>query len=276
MSRQYQSIPKNSPRFNVWKFLHPDGDFMFFHTEKKMNSFIRNGLAKVVDEENKVVQLTFIPKGKGCDKNDIFMSTPKENKCVVCGTEKHLTRHHVVPRQFRKYFSEKYRESNSHDIVFACIEHHESYERFADILKTDYYLKYNIESYSSIEVKTMSKLKLIYGCILGLENKLYSGNKYWFKLDYKIKRLLNYNQEIPFTMSQISYLKSLYQDKIKNARKFFKEDATSKNLVNKIVEQGELEDFVKTWRQHFIDYAKPNFMPLGWDVNRKIFQKENL
>lgn len=276
MSRTYQSIPKNSPRFRVWRFLHPDGDFMFFHTEKKMKSMVNNNLAKVIDEESRVVQLTFIPKGKGCAEDDIFMKHPKDSKCVICGTYHNLTRHHVVPKVFRKHFYSKYKESNSHDIVFACIDCHEKYERKADILKSHYYYKYNIESTSVIEVKIISKLKLIYGCIRDLENKLYSGNKYWFKVDYKIKRLLNFNQEIPFTMSQISYLKNLYSEKLKTARKFFKDDASSKILVEKIIEEDKLEDFVRTWRKHFLDNAQPKFMPLGWSVERKIYQKENL
>jgi hypothetical protein len=29
-----------------------------------------------------------------------------------------------------------------------------------------------------------------------------------------------------------------------------------------------IEDFIKLWRQHFIDSMKPKYMPKGWNVNK--------
>jgi hypothetical protein len=271
----YQTIPNDSYRYNVWTFIHPDGDFMFFHTERKMKSMLRSNLINIIDEEKKVAQLTFTPKGKGADLDDIFMRTPKERMCVVCGDEYDLTRHHVVPRNFRTHFPEKYKNSNSHDILFLCSKHHEQYERKADILKMKYFEEYGIESVIPIQVKVMSKIKSTLSFILHLENMLYSGNVYWAKLDYKLRNILNINQDCPLTLNQIEYLKKVYEEKIKVAKKFFKNEASSKILVDKILEEGKIEVFIKDWRKHFVDNAKPNYLPIGWDINRDIKLKNN-
>jgi hypothetical protein len=272
----YQTIPNDSYRYRIWTFLHPDGDFMFFHTERKMRSMLKNDLVNIIDEKKKIAQLTFIPKGKGVDKNDVFMNTPKERKCVVCGVENDLTRHHVVPRAFRRHFPEKYKNSNAHDILFVCGKHHEQYERHADVLKAEYFERYGIESIVPFQTKVMSQIKMRLNFIYHLEHMLYTGNIHWYKLDYKIRNALNIEQQIPLTLNQIEYLKAAYEEKLKYAREFFKDEGSSKFLVEKILEEGSLESFVKTWRQHFIDSAKPEHLPLGWSVNRRIYEKENL
>lgn len=272
----YQTIPNNSYRYKIWTFNHPDGDFMFFHTERKMNSMLKHGLVNIIDEEKKIAQLTFMPKGKGVDKDDVFMNTRKERKCVVCGVEDDLTRHHVVPRTFRTHFPEKFKNSNAHDILFVCSKHHEQYERCADVLKAEYFNRYEIESIVPIQTKIMSKIKMRLSFIYHLENMLYTGNIHWSKLDYKLRNVLSLEQDTPLTLNQVEYLKSVYEEKLKYAREFFKNEGSSKFLVDKILEEGTLEEFVKTWRQHFVNNAKPEYLPLGWSVNRRIYEKENL
>jgi len=135
----YQTIPNNSDRFRIWTFLHPDGEFMFFHTARKMRSMLKHELIKIVDDEKMIAQLTFIPKGKGVDKNDVFMNTPKEKMCVVCGINYDLTRHHVVPRTFRTHFPLKYKNSNAHDILFLCLKNYKQYKIIFYILKIEKY-----------------------------------------------------------------------------------------------------------------------------------------
>ena len=33
---------------------------------------------------------------------------------------------------------------------------------------------------------------------------------------------------------------------------------------------GDLQEFANRWRQHFIDHAKPQYMPGGWEVDRPL------
>ena len=274
MGKIYQTIPEDSYRFRIWSFLHPDGEFMFFHTERKMKSMKRDGLVRIISERGKVAQFTFMPKGRGVDKDDIFMTTPKEIKCVVCGCEHSLTRHHVVPKEFRKHFPDRFKESNAHDIVFVCDKHHEQYERKADILKREYFEKYNIESLCPLQTKVISQIKMRYNLICHLERMNEEGNVHKMKIDYKLKAVLKVDQQVPFTAKQLEYLRESYKERLKTARNYFKNETSSGFLVDLILKEDSLEDFVKTWRQHFIDNAKPLYMPVGWSVDRKIFEKE--
>lgn len=276
MGKIYQTIPEDSYRFRIWSFLHPDGDFMFFHTERKMKSMLRHKLIRIISEKSKIAQFTFMPKGRGVDKDDVFMTTPKERKCVVCGIEHSLTRHHVVPKEFRKHFPDKFKESNAHDIVFVCDKHHEEYERKADILKREYFDKYEIESLCPLQTKVISQIKMRYNLICHLEEMNFKENPHRSKIDYKLRNVLKIEQNVPLTANQLTYLRENYKERLKVARNYFKNETSSGYLVELILNEGLLEDFVRTWRQHFLDYAKPLYMPLGWEVNRRIFEKENL
>jgi hypothetical protein len=272
----YQTIPNDSYRFKIWSFIHPDGEFMFYHTERKMRSLLNKDLVKIINQNDRIVQFTITPRGKGVEKGDVFMNTPKEKKCVVCGTSKELTRHHVVPKCFRSHFPEKFKNSNAHDILFICVNHHVKYERVADILKKDYFERYEIESIVPLQTKIISQIKIRLSLAYHLENMLYEGNVCWTKLDYKLRNLLNLEQTIPLSLNQIEYIKNVYEEKMKYARDYFKNENSSKFLVDKILKEDSLESFVKTWRQHFIDNANPKYLPLGWSVERRIWEKENL
>lgn len=275
MGKIYQTIPKNSSRFKIWSFLHPDGDFMFFHTERKAKGMLAKKLVRIISETSKIVQFTVMPKGRGVDKDDLFMNTPKEACCVVCGTENELTRHHVVPREFRRHFPEKFKESNSHDILFVCDKHHEQYERKADILKKEYFEKYNIESLCPLQTKVISQIKMRYNLTRHLQNMIKENNIHRTKIDLKLKNTLKIEQSVPLTLNQLVYLEGVYKEKFKVARDYFKHETSSKFLVEKILEENSLEQFVRTWRQHFVDNASPQFLPLGWSVFRHICEKEN-
>lgn len=274
MGKIYQTIPRNSYRFRIWSFIHPNGEFMYFHTERKMKSMLKHGLIRIISENAMIAQLTFIPKGFGVNKDDIFMTTPKEAKCVVCGIDHNLTRHHVVPREFRRHFPDRFKESNAHDILFVCDKHHEEYERKADVLKKEYFERYNIESLCPMQTKVISQIKMRYNLICHLEEMNKNGNPYRSKIDYKLRTILKLEQEIPLTINQIVYLRDVYKERLKVARNYFKNETSSGFLVDLILKEGSLESFVKTWRQHFIDFAKPRFMPLGWSVDRRIYEKE--
>ena len=276
MGRIYQTIPEDSYRFKIWEFLHPNGEFMFNHTERKMRSMLKHGLVLIVSERAKIAQLTFMPKGNGVNKDDIFMTTQKEKKCVVCGIDYNLTRHHVVPREFRRHFPERFKESNAHDVLFVCDKHHEQYERKADILKKEYFEKYNIESLCPLQTKVISQIKMRYNLILHLEDMIAKNNPHCSKIDYKLKNVLKLEQSVPLTKGQITYLKDSYKERLKIARQYFKNETSSGFLIDIILSENSLEHFVKSWRQHFIDYAKPAYLPIGWSVDRRIYEKEKL
>ena len=241
-----------------------------------MKSMLKHGLILILSDIERMAILTFIPNGTGVHEDDIFMTTQKERKCVVCGCENNLTRHHVVPREFRRHFPDRFKESNAHDIVFVCDKHHEEYERKADVLKKEYFERYNIESLCPLQTKVISQIKMRYNLISHLEKMNIEENIHRSKIDYKLRTVLKIEQEVPLTVKQLEYLKENYKERLKVARDYFKNETSSGFLVELIMKEGSLETFIRTWRQHFLDNAKPLFMPVGWSVERRISEKEKL
>ena len=84
----------------------------------------------MISEDPFVFQLEFEPKGRGDAAKE-----PKENKCVKCGTEEDLTRHHVVPYFLRKMMNPENKNHRSDDIVPLCTSCHVDYERSSVKLK---------------------------------------------------------------------------------------------------------------------------------------------
>jgi hypothetical protein len=103
--------------------LSQEGEHMFYCNKKKAQSYLKKGIAKLISEDPYVFQLTFEPGGKGAPQQ-----TPRENKCVVCGTEEDLTKHHVIPYAFRKLMPPHLKDHRSEEIVPLCVEHHREYE----------------------------------------------------------------------------------------------------------------------------------------------------
>ena len=54
-----------------------------------------------------------------------------ENRCVVCGSESGLTRHHIVPHCYRQFFPIDFKNHRSYDVLPMCIECHRLYEEVA-------------------------------------------------------------------------------------------------------------------------------------------------
>ena len=38
-----------------------------------------------------------------------------------------------------------------------------------------------------------------------------------------------------------------------------------------VIQDGKLGDFIKLWRQHFLDTMKPRAMPINWGNNEDIY-----
>ena len=114
---------------------HPDGTLMCFLSARQAEWYLKKDLGHYFDEkpgENKKLKLNFIPNGKG--EPEVLLRERK-NICVVSGVSERLTKHHVIPYQYRKCFPSKYKNRNHFDLVLLNDQVHHSYERDADVLK---------------------------------------------------------------------------------------------------------------------------------------------
>ena len=214
--------------------------FLAYVDTKKMNWYLDRGLAvKVGDNDFK---LNF--KSKGDSVNGKYHYLSLENRCVICASIKDLTKHHVVPHQFRKYLPLSYKTRNSFDVLCLCSTCHIEYEVEADKLKNSLFSKYGLLNYDK-EIKKI----LSYHTTL----KLYSKNIPDERV-YKIVEILE------------EYFDSNIEDILATEYEF--ESSTEKLIKN--IEN--FEDFVLMWRKHFIKYAKPKFLPKEWYDEINIIQ----
>jgi hypothetical protein len=233
---------KSDPYSN-FKMLSPEGILMNRTSAKRAEWYVARGLAEWVDDTT--YQLTFIPNGLG-RHNDPFYTNVSVNRCVVCGTEDNLTKHHVVPYMFRKLFP-KYCANNHHDILVVCLDDHEDYERHADKLKETLLAPYE-------------PLITEYNRILRSNNKIEGARKCY--------ESIKDNPHVPF--EKLQAIKEEGEQEIVA----LPETWHSSFLRNHSTEQSIHELFC-TWRKHFVEYAQPNYLPKHWDISHSLERWEN-
>jgi uncharacterized C2H2 Zn-finger protein len=106
-----------------------DGETAFRCGRKRALFYLRKGYAvEVGDHLIKLVTSETVDRLKQLHGEELtpFFMAVKNQKCVVCGVDRPLTRHHVVPRRVTKILPKtvKCRISN---ILFVCVKCHSKY-----------------------------------------------------------------------------------------------------------------------------------------------------
>ena len=222
---------------------------MFRCGQKKANWYLSRGLAEVVSKNPTVLKLTFEPKGLG--HTQLYYLSERENICVVCGSAKNLTKHHIVPYCFRRYLPQEYKSKNHYDVHLVCVDCHNAYETKACQFKQDL-----LEE-------------------AGLEEVVNKPSGEQIRLRKASRALLEYRHSIP--EERISDL----EDVIKSSGY-----ATDSNSLVRVLEETQstpvayspyaeyvnqirdLHGFIIRWREHFVKYCNPKHLPKGWLIYR--------
>lgn len=225
----------NKPYENM-KRLSIDGEFDCYTNAKRMDWFISRNLAVKIDDDT--YQLTFITKGDNSERS-AFYQEPIENKCVACGTDEELTKHHVVPSQYRKFLPIKYKSRSSYDVVIMCDTCHNKYELEADKLSDFFLNKYGVIDKS-----------LIY-------NKI---KRYRSVLTHHSDRLPEdrLNEISTFLITELNdTISNIMTDKYDN----IKFESPAEVLMSRI---NDYEKFIITWREHFLEHVDPQHISQVW------------
>jgi len=237
----------------------PEGKLMFLCLEKRANWYLERNLAKVISSKPLSIKLKFQPAGEGFDENDNYYLSEKSNICVVCGENdlEILTKHHIVPIEYRKHFPEEIKNRSSHDIVVICNKDHYDYENnYAQKLKKDLEEKYDISKSNIVKNKTKT-VKTYNLVLLLLDSKK--------AVQIPKQRTIQMMKEIKDVFGHDD-LFEIAKEKI-----YKKIDNEKNNIGKEIVDKIEdIESFIKMWRQHFIDSTNPKYMPKGWLVDNPI------
>jgi len=238
-----KEIPKNAlirAPYDNFKIFHPDGTLMCFCSRKKANWYIKKDLAYLQNEFE--IRLKFTPKGYG-DPLEILIG--RKNICVIKGSSLNLTKHHVVPTQYRQHFDSIYKDKNSCDLVVLCRNEHDKYEDLANVFKTQLYNDYIDDTHKEIN-SAWFEAKAIYNCINNHYDKLPPDRQV-----FMICRLEGLIKEWKFTDEQLK------------ARFLVGNNDYNKIIVNKI----GMINLTILWKLHFLKYGKPKFLPKWWRPN---------
>lgn len=269
-----------------WKVYHPNGRHMFTCGEKKATWYLDRGLAKRTADGK--IMLTFEPRGDGFEDNEVFGRSIRESRCVVTGREDGLQRHHIIPYCYRTYFPEAFKSKNHHDVVLMNHKIHSDYEKEATRYKDEMAVMFGVKTISEFNLEYTTKLRTAGKENSILLNTLHSLFKGYGKLSQEIiqEKLMIISDAtlIPIkTVSNYNYIQLykmylLLKEEHDNELDEFKKENRrlydhGYHVVQKLDTEEKIEDFVKLWRNHFIDTMHPKFMPTGWSVNFRIKTK---
>ena len=256
--------------YGNWTMLDPDDAVMCRLGNERAEWYLKKGLADQVDDHT--IKLRFKPKGPGARDDDReYMLSEKANICVVCGQSDDLTKHHVVPYQFRFRFPDNIKSNSGHDVVLLCIKHHKEYEDHAQAFTLEIASSYGLEQpvqKLSNDARTFKRISgLAY--VLSRADAGYKGipNERVAQIRAELEQLLGREIE----GSELLTIAADHRVRFKGDAKV---DSIGKLISDRVNELGDHEKFIIGWRSHFVEMMEPKFLPKGWNVNFKIFHDD--
>jgi hypothetical protein len=235
---------------------------MFHGDSEKALWYLNRGLVEVFCQNPPTLRFTFTPGGSG-HAGDEYYLTGKVNRCVVCGAEEHLNRHHVVPRVYRRHLPAEVKDHSHHDVLLMCLSCHEKYEGEADRLKAALGEEFGVPLHGlrgerdrerSQAVKLAMAL-LRHGRQIPLARK-----------EEILGRLSAWAGRSPLTdedVAAIAHLSSTDEDS--------EAIAHGQHVV---AQTKDVQTFIRRWREHFLDTMQPQFLPAHWDVDKPAQREE--
>ena len=254
-----KSVRKNLLYGNC-KVFSKTGDLMFLCLEKKARWYLDRNLADVITENPLSIKLNFNANGNGWE-GDLYYLTDKENRCVVCGDDTlvNLTKHHVIPREYKKHLPIYVTSKQSHDIVTLCKKHHIEYEcYFAIKLKKELGERYGIDynkmlmDYNNLK-KSIKMIKML------IDN---AG-----RIPYTVKKAKISNIKIYLNKKSMTY-NDIYALSLIDEKKIDFE--YNKLITNNLICFDDYQKFFETWRKNFVESMNPQYLPKYWDIYKKL------
>lgn len=245
------------PLYGNCRVENPDGIHIFNCGDKKAQWYLKRNLAKKINEEPLVIRLTFIPNGQG-HAADSFYLQKRQNNCVCCGREEEMTKHHVVPYMYRRFFPDHLKNHTAYDILPLCHSCHEDYEIFAQQLKTEIAIELSVMKEDVKVVDFELKNVCMAASALLLHRDLIPSVRYEYLMDI-VRKYYGHHEVTTAELEEASHLR--YNTK----RDTYKPEGQA------VVESlDSIEAFVKRWRRHFITTMFPQHMPEHWTVDRPL------
>jgi hypothetical protein len=250
-----------NPIYDNCKMYSADKVHLANCSTKRMKWYIKRGLAVSISPNEFVLQ--FDPNGAGNSQDVPYMLEKRENRCVVCGATEGLTRHHVVPRCYRTYFPEEYKDRNDFDILCVCIVCHEEYEKKAYGLH-----KLLFDSYCDIKV-VVNEVKQEKENVRKAARALLRHNE-TIPEDHRENLLVTLSDYFgkPVTLSNLEELAK--EEGLLGTRQIQSKNYVGKSyreLMEGFLKEHTLFEFIVMWRKHFLEKTNPKFLSSNWLEN---------
>ncbi|KAL0082081.1 hypothetical protein J3Q64DRAFT_1721679 [Phycomyces blakesleeanus] len=240
---------------------------------KKAQWYMSRKLANPHSSHAKAIQLTFEAKGQGHSADD-YMVEDRVNSCVSCDARDGLTVHHVVPDMYRRWMPLVIKSKSSRDLLLLCKICHDGYEGHALKLKKQLVKKYDIalEGKGWIQRPDYRAARKAAAALLRAPEKIPQS-----RIEELTTTVDSFAKGEGWTdlkwtdiLSKCSELKDTFQgpDFVEHG------ECVVGQLMQNTNDRGrwpDLEEFVKQWRQHFLDHLKPKFLSSRWTVDGDIY-----
>jgi len=249
---------RRTPLYGNCMIVAPDGQPLCRTNQKKIDWYLERDLGEIIANDPVTLRLRFEPAGrKGADHP--YNTSRKENHCVCCGGTDEITRHHVVPHCFRKFFPDDRKNHCLHDVLPLCIPCHDKYEKHASDLKKKYSQSMGIPT-SGIGCRMDKMIYSVRAAAHALKN--FGDRIPTERREMLLGRLRTYLKKEDITEQDIlaaDALKPMIQEE--GFKPF------GQCVVERIT---NIDAFILEWRQHFVKYMKPQHLPEHWSVDNEI------
>ena len=249
--------PLEQPLYDNILVTAPDGTPLYRCNRHRADWYLARGLAEVESPAPLVIRLKFEPKGRGHAGDDFFLAERK-NVCSVCGSADSQTRHHVVPYCFRRHFPEDVKTHNSHDVLPLCVACHDLYERHADDLKRVLAKEHDVHFGSNVVIDAaLHRVKRHATALLMYRDRIPEQ-----RVSLLMESLRDHYGRQEVTEKDIRFAARLNPAAGQPVRKSYGQAVVER--------AGDLDAFIKMWREHFLSTMNPGHMPPHWNVERKV------
>lgn len=247
------NVTKDRKIYGNCQVQSPNGVLMFRCDQKKAYWYINRNLGDIIQKEPLIVRLNFEPKGLGNHQKEFGLSEML-NKCVSCGDENFLTKHHIVPYCYRRYFPLEIKSHNFHDVMPLCTNCHDTYERKADELKSKLSIEYNAPLNGVNDKRNHTKFSKIAKTLLSDEV-------------YKIpnKRV----KEIKSDVKDFFGIKRLSKKRLYSIASMRPTQPNKTHGLIVIENIKDIDSFIIMWRKHFIEEMNCLHLPKNWSTETK-------
>jgi vacuolar-type H+-ATPase subunit H len=229
----------------------PNDKLVGLCSKDRFKWYLSKGIADKISEN--AIKLKFEPKYRNGGVN-VNTRVKRENKCYACGIKENLVRFHVIPAEYKKSFPETWKSHNSLDVLALCRDCASDANAGSQELKDKLEEEYGISKEDFIDEDKVE--------IKNLARKILSGRRYGLETTKLTEDLIQIiGREV--TDEELEKYAECDTKKIhKGAR------SACEYIIKQITENNKTEEFIKRWKDHFVETMQPTDLPEDFYFNK--------